>query len=217
VKSIAVFLTILLGIVAGWAIAWEGGSERPAGPVYQLAEGDIVFQANISPQHEAIRQATGSPYTHCGVVFRRGGKLVVYEASQPVRATTIETFQSRSLRGTFLARRPKVPLDPGALATARRWSENQLGRRYDFRFLWNDETLYCSEFVWKAYEKAGVTLCPTRRFRDYHLHAPAVARVIKERYGSADRLPGEEPVVSPGDLAVSDMLVDVPRAEGAGR
>lgn len=77
-KSIAVFLTILLGIVAAWAIAWEGGTERPARPVYQLAEGDIVFQANISPQHEAIRQATGSPYTHCGVVFRRGGKLMVY-------------------------------------------------------------------------------------------------------------------------------------------
>jgi cell wall-associated NlpC family hydrolase len=141
---------------------------------------------------------------------------VVYEASAPLRATSIESFQSRSLRGTFMARRPKVALDAAALAAARRYAENQLGRPYDFRFLWNDETLYCSEFVWKAYEMAGVTLCPTRRFSDYNLHAPAVARVIKERYGSADRLPGEEPVISPGDLAASDMLIEAPRAESAG-
>lgn len=210
----AALFAVLFGIVAAISTCLSGDSGPPHAPIYQLAEGDIVFQGTIGPQSEAIRQATGSPYTHCGVVFQRDGRLMVYEAVQPVRAITIQAFQARSLPGTFHARRPKSPPDAAALATSREWAQAQLGRDYDFRFLWANASLYCSEFVWKTYDKAGVELCPLRRFHDYRLEAPAVKRVIIQRYGSAEMLPKDEPVVSPGDLAASDLLVEVPRHEG---
>ncbi|RYD47977.1 MAG: peptidase, partial [Verrucomicrobiaceae bacterium] len=45
-----------------------------------IREGDIVFTSSELGQGEAIIAATGSPYTHCGVVFEKNGKLMVLEA-----------------------------------------------------------------------------------------------------------------------------------------
>lgn len=183
----------------------------PADAAYALQEGDIVFHGNAGEQCDAVREATGSPYTHCGVVFEKDGRLMVLEAVQPVRITSFEAFQQRSLPGTFHARRLKQAADPAALAKAKAWGARQTGRNYDPLFGWDDGALYCSELVWKAYAKAGIELCEPRRFHDYRLDAPKVKAIIAKRYGSADQLPRDEPVVAPGDLADSPLLVEVPR------
>jgi hypothetical protein len=41
-----------------------------------------------------------------------------------------------------------------------------------------------------------------------------VKAIIARRCGSADKLPRDEPVVAPGDLAGSPLQVEVPRVEG---
>lgn len=169
----------------------------------------MVFQSTNGEQAKAVRAATGSRYTHCGVVFERDGAFQVLEATGPVKVTPFDEFRKRSLPGTFHVRRLKVPLKPESLEAGRAWGKEQIGVNYDPHFRWDDETLYCSELVWKIYQKAGVELCPTRHFRDYALESPEVQAVIKKRYGSADKLPQEEPVVSPGDLADSPLLVEV--------
>jgi hypothetical protein len=210
-KILAVAPLVLAGLVA----AAVGLKEKPPGPAayYDLQEGDILFHGNSGEQCDAIREATGSPYTHCGVVFERDGSLMVLEAVQPVRVTTVEAFQQRSLPGSFHARRLKTPADPAALDQAKAWGHKQLGRNYDLRFEWDSHTLYCSELVWKAYQQAGIELCEPRRFHDYRLDSPKVQAIIARRYGSADNLPRDEPVVAPGDLAASPLLVEVPRVE----
>ena len=181
---------------------------------YQYQTGDVVFQSTNGEQSEAVRKATGSKYTHCGIVFEEGGTWKVLEASQPVKVTPVEVFRKRSLPGTYQVRRLKDALAPEALETGRAWGAKQVGLNYDPKFRWDDETLYCSELVWKIYKKAGVELCATRRFRDYALESPEVKAVIKERYGSVDKMPQDEPVVSPGDLADSPLLVVVPQLKG---
>lgn len=207
--------TLLFAVLAGALAAGLLREDAPeSDPAWALREGDIVFHGNAGEQCDAIRAATGSPYTHCGVVFQKDGRLMVLEAVQPVRVTTVEAFQQRSLPGTFHARRLKVPLEPAAIAKAKAWGEKQIGRHYDYRFQWEDGALYCSELVWKAYDKAGVQLCQPRRFHDYRLDHPAVQAVIAQRHGSADKLPRHEPVVAPGDLADSPLLVEVPRLAG---
>lgn len=50
-----------------------------------LAEGDIVLHRSRSAQSAALRAATGSPYTHVGLVFWRAGVPQVLEAVEPVR------------------------------------------------------------------------------------------------------------------------------------
>ncbi len=180
---------------------------------YDLREGDIVFSSSAVGQGEAIIAATASPYTHCGIVFVKDGKLMVLEAVQPVCASALEDFMARGKPEGFTARRLKTIVAPEAYRKARTWAEAQIGRDYDARFGWDDKKLYCSELVWKVYQHAGVELCPPRKFRDYDLQRPAVKRIIEQRYGSMDKLPLDEKVVAPSDIAASELLVEVPRKE----
>ena len=175
-----------------------------------LREGDIVFSGSSTGQGGAIIAATGSPYTHCGIVFLSDGKPMVLEAVQPVGVVSLETFKSRSKPGTFMARRLKSPLAPANYQLARTWAAAQIGKDYDARFRWDDDALYCSELVWKIYQHGGVELCALRRFRDYHLDDPQVKKLVGERYGSFEKMPLDERVVAPSDVATSPLLVDVP-------
>ncbi|MEY3898659.1 MAG: hypothetical protein RLZZ214_4181 [Verrucomicrobiota bacterium] len=176
-----------------------------------LREGDVVFSGSERGQGEAIIAATGSKFTHCGIVFQHEGKLMVLEAVQPVGVVSLEEFKSRSKPGSFLARRLKSPLAPAGYRSARVWAEAQIGKNYDGRFLWDDGNLYCSELVWKIYQRAGVELCAPRKFRDYDLDKPSVKKLIDQRFGGMERVPRDEKVVAPSDLAVSTLLEDVPR------
>jgi hypothetical protein len=176
-----------------------------------LQEGDVVFTGSERGQGEAIIAATGSKYTHCGIVFQRDGKLMVLEAVQPVGVVSLEEFKAKSKPGSFLARRLKTPLAPADYQKARTWAEAQIGKNYDGRFLWDDGNLYCSELVWKAYQRAGVELCAPRRFREYDLEKSSVRKLIDQRFGGMERIPLDEKVVAPSDLAVSPLLMDVLR------
>ncbi len=176
----------------------------------ELREGDIVFSGSTAGQGGAIIAATGSPYTHCGIVLLSDGKPMVLEAVQPVGVVSLEIFKSRSKPGTFMARRLKTAVAPASYQTARTWAAAQIGKNYDPRFRWDDGNLYCSELVWKIYQQAGVELCKPRRFRDYKLDDPKVKKIIEERYGGIGKVPMDEKVVAPSDLATSPLLAEIP-------
>ena len=198
-RSASVFLALSLT-----GLASEEGD-------FALREGDILFHGSGGQQADAIRGATSSPFTHCGVVIEEKGKLLVLEAVQPVSITTVEEFEKRSKPGTFRAKRLKSAPDAAAVGKAKAWGKKQLGLNYDSRFQWGADKLYCSELVWKVFNEAGVKLCEPKHFQDYKLDHPAVKPIIEQRYGSADKLPKDEPVVAPSDLAESPLLQDVPR------
>ena len=173
-------------------------------------EGDIVFSSAAAGQGGMIMAATGSSITHCGIIFLMEGKPMVLEARQPVGVSSLEQFKAHCKPGYFTARRLKSPVSVASLRVARTWAEAQIGKNYDARFLWDDTNLYCSELVWKTYQKAGVELCEPRHFRDYHLDEPRVRKVIEERFGSIEKLPMDEKVVAPSDLIMSPLLVEIP-------
>ena len=193
----------------GLVLAMAGALRAEVPDGLELREGDVVFTGSERGQGEAIIAATGSRYTHCGVVFEKDGKLMVLEAVQPVGVVTLEKFMARAEPGTLLARRLKVAVEPEKYRAAREWADAQIGKDYDGRFLWGDEQLYCSELVWRVFKEAGVELCTPRKFRDYDLEKPAVRKIIDERFGGMEKVPLDEKVVAPTDLAVSPMLVDV--------
>ena len=48
----------------------------------------------------------------------------------------------------------------------RQVGESFRGRPYDLTFEWSDERIYCSELVWKIYERAlGIEIGPPQRSR----------------------------------------------------
>ena len=181
------------------ATKWEG----------VLREGDIVFTGSPAGQGAAITAATGSPLTHCGVVFLKDGSLMVLEAVQPVRVVPLDVFMRGGAADRFTVRRLRHMPAPAALEEARRWAAGQVGRNYDSRFEWGDDRLYCSELVWKIFSKAGVELCPLRNPADYNLSHPEVRRLLEARYGSIERLDRNMKIVAPSDLAASSLLDEV--------
>jgi hypothetical protein len=73
------------------------------------------------------------------------------------------------------------------------------GRPYDSTFEWSDSRIYCSELVWKIYDRGlGVRIGRLQKLRDFDLSHAAVRAKMKERYGNS--IPMEETVISPSEM-----------------
>ena len=82
------------------------------------------------------------------------------------------------------------------------------GRPYDLTFEWSDDRIYCSELVWKAYDRGlGVDIGALQHLSNFNLTDPAVRAKMRERYG--DTAPLNEPVISPVAMLRSNLLVTV--------
>lgn len=176
--------------------------------VPRLRDGDVVFQRSTSSQADAIALATGSEWTHTGVVRIVDEQPWVLEATSPVKLTPLQDWAARGEGGRFEVRRSSTPWTPEALARLDALQAEWLGRPYDAAFGWDDDALYCSELVEKVYERAlGVELARRRRVDDYTIDDPALRRAMVARWG---RIPSELRVVAPSDLFGSAALVPVP-------
>lgn len=184
------------------------GAEENRGDTAAFLDGDILFQPSLSPQSLAIKLATHSPYSHCGIMFYRDGRPYVFEAIRTVSWTPLDAWIKRGVNGHYilfrLQERERL-LTPDALEAMRRVAAEFDNKDYDLLFQWTDENIYCSELVWKVYERgAGVTLVPLRRIRDYDFNHEEVQRKVKERFGYD--VPWDEYAVAPSDLMESPLL-----------
>jgi hypothetical protein len=181
------------------------------GPAYHLQEGDIIFQTSRSSQSEAIQLATHSPYSHCGIILKKGDSLMVFEAIEPVQFTPLKTWIARGKNGEHIVKRLKNTgnqLTDSSLQIMKTLAASWTGKHYDSYFEWTDDKLYCSELVWKLYQRStGIALSEPQRLKDFDLSSAAVQQKMKERYGEA--VPLEELVVSPAALYDSPLLITV--------
>jgi len=198
------FAGLLLCLLAFWGVAHA----KPT-----LQEGDIVFHASRSAQSQAIQQATRSRYSHMGLILFRQGKPYVLEAVSTVKYTPLHTWVARGEGGHYVAKRLKTAqqtLTPEALEKLREIAHSFVGKPYDLTFEWTDERLYCSELVWKIYERAlGIRIGKLQKISEFNLEAPVVLQKIRERYGNHSHLPLEETVISPQAMFESPLLLSV--------
>ena len=175
-----------------------------------LRDGDIIFHESRSSQSLAIQLATQSRYSHMGILFHERGQWFVYEAVQPVKSTPLHEWIRRGKDGHFVVKRLHDPLTPAARARLRTVGERYRGKSYDLYFEWSDDRIYCSELVWKIYKiGTGIEIGRLQKLRDFDLTHPAVRAKMRERYGN--RIPAEEPVISPAAMFESKVLVEVVR------
>jgi hypothetical protein len=173
-----------------------------------LRDGDIIFHTSRSAQSAAIQRATHSPYSHVGVVLYREGKPYVFEAIATVRFTPLSDWTARGEGGRFVVKRLVHALTPEQVAKLQVAARQFEGKPYDLYFEWSDERIYCSELVWKMYERAlGIRLGPLQKLREFDLSDPLVRAKMRERYGS--QVPLDEPVISPGAQFDSPLLTPV--------
>ncbi len=169
-------------------------------------EGDIIFQTTSGQTGKAIQLATHSKFNHCGVLFLENNKWIVYEAVQPVKKTSFEDFNARGA-GVIkrLANRTLFEEDIDKLKILFKTYEH---KEYDEAFNWSDERIYCSELVYKLYKNGlQIELCKPRKLSDFDLNNPLVKEKLNEKYGN--KIPLNEPMVSPEDIYKSPLLIDV--------
>jgi hypothetical protein len=178
-----------------------------------LHEGDLIFHTSLSAQSKAIQLATHSPYSHCGLLYKTNGEWQVFEAVQPVKLTPLARWVARGQGQHFVVKRlrdAQTALTPAALGRLRAAGQPMLGHQYDLAFEWSDERIYCSELIWKVYDRGlHRHLGKLQQLRDFDLSHPAVQAKLRERYGA--QLPLSEPVISPASIFSSSELVTVVR------
>jgi uncharacterized protein YycO len=174
----------------------------------QFLEGDIIFQSMDSDQCKAVKLATHSKFSHVGMITMENGKGFVLEAVEPVCITPIDKWIARGNNGFYTLMRLKdrdsylLTLN---ISNAKKLGKEMIGKHYDLFFNWSDDELYCSELVWKIYQKAfGLELCPLKKMKDFDLTSPEVKAIMEKRYGKNPPL--NELVVAPSDLAESKLL-----------
>ena len=135
-----------------------GVAEGTQPPEVALQNGDVVLQASTSERSALIRKASRSPYSHVGVVERAKDGVFVVEAVQPVSRTPLATWVKRGEGGWVTVLRPKG-LDAAARKRVVAAAKKELGKPYDAQYRWDDERLYCSELVVKAFARgAGLSV-----------------------------------------------------------
>lgn len=82
------------------------------------------------------------------------------------------------------------------------------GKDYDLAFEWSDDKIYCSELIWKIYQRAtGIEIGKLQKLGDFDLTNDTVRQKMKERYG--DFISTDEIVISPAAIFESDLLIKV--------
>jgi hypothetical protein len=170
-------------------------------------DGDIIFQASNSRQCEAVKMATHSDISHCGLLFQEEGRWYVLEAVEPVQVISLSEFIRRGTGQHYKIKRLKdsYPLSNDVKKAMTTLGKKWIGKHYDIYFNWSGEELYCSELVWKLYSQiAHIDLCALRPLKEYDLKDNLVGEMMRERYGS--KIPYDEKMVAPSDIFASDKL-----------
>lgn len=180
--------------------AYASGSDARALAAWEeehaaIRAGDLVFQdLECGVRCTLIREVTRSRYVHVGVVLGEGDERVVWEAFAPVGPTPLAEWVARSAGGQVALYRPRPGTVGTRLAELQPALEAMRGRPYDGDYQWDDEAIYCSELIAKAYEEvAGEPVLPPHPV-DLGPHAARVAAMSEGRLTSAT------PMVPPVDL-----------------
>lgn len=201
-----------LAAIVTFALALSscGITGKSARATYQPVEGDVLFQSLPNPPGldlvDAIEGSTGSPYSHCGMVFLEDGGWQVIEAIGPVKITPLDNYIARGRGNKFWAYRLDVAARkhvPAALATMKQ----DLGKPYDPRYRFDDEAIYCSELIWRGWKAAtgkelgtAVTL-GSLNWQPY--------QAVIEAIEGPGNLPLDRKMITPRDLAKAKELTRV--------
>jgi uncharacterized protein YycO len=177
----------------------------------EIKDGDIIFHTSNSDQSKPIQLATKSKYSHCGIIYKKGNDIFVYEAVGPVKLTPIKEWIARGKNNSYVIKRLKNAenmITPDVLKKMKQVGDKFKGKPYDKTFEWSDNRIYCSELVWKIYQQAtGLEIGKLQKLKEFDLSDARVKAIMKTRY--PNKIPTEEIVISPAAIFDSELLVTV--------
>ena len=176
-----------------------------------LRQGDIVFRLGdarvvrgMVPLSRFIARATGSPFSHTGIVAIEDGSPVVYDCSsagvqrQPFEIWMLDSLGPLGVKRLKPEHRERIA---GVIGYCRSAFERQVP--FDNGFRMEDDSLYCLELTEKAFRSQGLALSEPVRIGDWEYLAsfPLTAFLIPPVTGLVlDRpITLEQPVYVPGN------------------
>lgn len=214
-KSIVPCLVVCLLFQSGMPVSVLKEHSRPQTVQTSLQNGDLIFQTSLSSQSKAIQLATHSTYSHCGIVFQENGKFYVFEAVHPVKRTPLNKWIARGEDGKYVVKRLKNAdqvLTPTVLQNMKQIASQFAGKPYDLTFEWSDDRIYCSELIWKVYQRAtGIELGQLAKLSSFDLTHKTVKKKMLERYGN--QIPWNEPVISPAAIFDCNLLETIKNSD----
>ena len=181
---------------------------------FKLQEGDLLFQdLDSSPLCDAIELVTpgykGANFSHIGLVVLDNDTLKVLEAIPPkVMTTNLDDFINRSFDKNG---NPKVIVGrlkkefKNSISNAISYSKSKLDITYDEVFLINNETYYCSELIFEAFEKDSIFQLKPMTF--LHPNNKDTLPVWKEYYSDLNtNIPEGNPGINPGIMSLSSKI-----------
>jgi Permuted papain-like amidase enzyme, YaeF/YiiX, C92 family len=123
-----------------------------------LQEGDLVFQdLDCGPLCDAIEAVTegyqGRDFSHVAMLVKINGELRALEAiGTHVKSTSIDSLFLRCPNPAKYLVMRLIPEYKSLIPRATKYALSNLGKAYDDRFIMNNDSLYCSELIYHAYE-----------------------------------------------------------------
>lgn len=203
-----IYIKRMLLIIAGFLLSAGVDAQIKPG---LLQEGDLIFQTSLSAQSKAIQLATKSKYSHCGIIFKDKNGYYVLEAVSQVKRTPLAQWIARGKGKNFVVKRLKNAdrvINGATLVKMKQVGQEFTGKAYDLTFEWSDAQIYCSELIWKIYERStGIRIGKLEKLRDFDLSNDIVKKKMKTRYGN--KVPMNETVISPVSIFNSKLLKTV--------
>lgn len=206
-------LLILALLALAGGLALPGCARRPATPPRSviaevgIREGDILFQTRRGTLGDMVRNLTGSPYNHCGIVLHdTDGSLVVLESDGHVKRTPIRAWIAAGA-DDYLAVYRFTPAFQAMLPVILTRTRMYEGRPYDDRFRLDDPSaIYAAELLYRGFRDAtGQPLGMTVRLMD--LPWQAWGAEIERLEGGP--VPVERELIPPRNIAAARQLVKV--------
>jgi hypothetical protein len=176
---------------------------QPVPVGYEPREGDILFQSlPRNPLIDAIEGATASSFSHCGILHWSGSRWVVIEAIGPVRETPLAAWiaQARNQQFTAFRLKPRYRTKIPAFVQA---AQSYRGLPYDIHYDFDDNAIYCSELIFKAFRRAAKEdLGKIQKLGE--LQWQPHVEVIKQIEGG--NLPLERKMITPRSLSEAQQL-----------
>jgi len=181
---------------------------------FELQEGDLLFQdLDSSPLCDAIELVTpgykDANFSHIGLVVLDNDTLKVLEAIPPkVVLTPIANFLNRSY-DKF--KKPKIIVGrlkeehQHTIKDAIIYAKSKIEIKYDEVFLMNNNSYYCSELIFKAFEKDSIFKLKPMTF--LHPETNDTLTVWKNYYSKLGiKIPQNEPGINPGIMSLSNKI-----------
>lgn len=177
-------------------------------PFDDFRQADLIFQETTGRQSIAVKAATGSPYTHMGIIRMTGGGPVVIEAGRTVTETSLNEFIARGAGKRFSVYRMDGLSGDKAHEIIEQ-AQKDYEKPYDLYFRLDGSTIYCSELPFRAFKAAGIDLGEVEKVGDLNINVAAAVALIDRRWQQHPDCKGGSKEACIDKLNVQDIVTPV--------